>query len=294
MKKITLIAAGICLAMAATAQPNYRKSTIITDGGAQLTGVADVKEWEKNPRSISFKQDVKDAEPQRYTVKDIRSFEVEGQEQYERYAVSISMDKVKELNRGLDTTRANDVVFLKVIRKGAVLNMYSYTDDVKTRYYIKTQTDNTPVELVYKKYLNPDNATVQVTYERYKNQLEAVARAHAGVNVQKVTNKLQTSRYNEADLSKIADVINNEERRVDAKKPSPFRVYAGAALNISKATYSGIHELANGATANTSLYPKIAVGVDMMSKPAVGRFLLRAELSATGGKYEIYKSKSRH
>lgn len=292
MKSFVIAIFTLLYFITAQAQPNYQKATVTTRNGEKQQGWINFKEWNQNPRSISFKSDKNKNEPTKYTVSDINSFEVVGLEQYERYPVKVSTDNVNPvsgLSLGPVNTSVDDTVFLKVIRKGKTVNLYSYTDNLKTRYYIKGKEDSTPVELVYKRYMHPNHSNKEVSDEQYKNQLISASKQSQNIDMAELLGVLRTTRYMQTDLGKVADMINHRQHQSDASGPSPFRFYVGAALYSSQASYSGDHALATGATNKTSFYPKVAVGVDILNKPAIGRLVYRFDVSFTGGKYEMTK-----
>lgn len=275
------------------AQANYQKATITKNNGEKLQGWINYKDGKRNPESISFKEQLKSSETRTYTVNDISAFEIQQMERFERFKVRISMDKqrpIEELTTGPDYSYNEHAVFLKVIRKGKHLDLFSYEDRIKIRYYVRGKEDEVPVELVYKKYLDPRHSGKQVTNEEYKAQLALLSKRDK-INMAGLLELLQVTAYTEKSLSKVVDMVNGRNgQHSQTHKPSATHFYAGIGLNVSKAAYRGSNVLAEHADNKTSFFPKAAVGVDIWNNPFTGRLVFRFDLSLAGAKHEISQS----
>jgi hypothetical protein len=113
--------------------------------------------------------------------------------------------------------------------------------------------------------------------------------AKYGRSIEKLTNKIKISGYNEADLVGIVNNINGVEGLGNngGAKTSPVRFFAGAGINISKLSYSGETPLALDATNKTSYGPRVDLGIDAFLNPNVGRLLLRAEVSFSTANLQV-------
>jgi hypothetical protein len=272
------------------AQSNYQKATIITNNSEKLNGWVNYKEWNQSPTVISFKTDPENSEIKKYTVKDISYLEVQNMEYYERFYVSISTDKrepLSELTVGPDNSQIKDTVFLKIIQKGKSIDLYSYRDKIKTRYYIKEKGKDNPEELTYKKYMDSKNPDRLVTVEDFKHQLIEVAKG-TKANTSTLLELLLTTEYKEKDIARITDLINGStSKSYPLNKPPKTSFYVGAALSSSKASYDGDHVLAANATNKISYFPKLTMGIDFRNNPFIGKLLIRFDLSFTGAKHEM-------
>jgi len=86
----------------------------------------------------------------------------------------------------------------------------SYADDLKTRFFIAANYTAKPVELVYRIYYNSidENGWDRTSYENtFKSQLYQRA-VDAGVMNPALKNQVKATEYNEADLLRIAGLIN--------------------------------------------------------------------------------------
>src|SRR4051812_6250005 len=128
----------LLLPFLSTAQSNYKPGYIFENSGDSIPGLIDYKESDKNPSTIWFKSTV-DAPAKVYKVEDCKGYGVNGIERYERFSVkkSLSTEELSKLSVGLDTSWTRVTVLLKVIQAGKKLSLYSYTDNIKTRFYLK-------------------------------------------------------------------------------------------------------------------------------------------------------------
>ena len=111
---------------------------------------------------------------------------------------------VQQLSTVPDTSTKTATVFLKIIQSGKNVTLFSYTDELKTRFYILDNTESQPQELKYLLYLNSENTESIVTRKIYQGQLSAIA-ASAHLNI---SSMIANARYVEPDVSAIVSKIN--------------------------------------------------------------------------------------
>src|SRR5690349_21598375 len=93
MKRTVTLALCCLVFITSYAQKNLKEGFVVLNNGDTLKGFIDYREWYKNPNSVLFS--VANAEDmQRYKLKDITSFAVNGREMYQRYLVKVSMDRI--------------------------------------------------------------------------------------------------------------------------------------------------------------------------------------------------------
>ncbi len=106
--------------------------------------------------------------------------------------------------------------------------LYSYADNIKTRYFISKNLNDQPEELIYRIYYNKDdeNGRDRTSYDRtFMKQLSAVAEKlnDAGLN-----EMILKSDYSETDLINIAGRINGisdkELLKTGASHHSPLKI----------------------------------------------------------------------
>jgi hypothetical protein len=194
------------------AQSNYQPGLIVNLKGDTIRGMIDYIEWEYSPKSILFKSDSL-ASPQKFTVNQVKFFNVSVGHlaAFQRYVGPITTDKIDadHIQNGRDSSFKIDTVFLRLLQDGPRLKLFSYTDNLKTRFFIAGNFFEQPVELTYRMYWNTIDATDdRTTYETaFKGQLYDI-----GVKDQVMSPSLKAiiskSAYTEPDILKITSAIN--------------------------------------------------------------------------------------
>lgn len=276
-------------------QSNYKPGYVVTNSGEKIPGLINYKERSQNPTSFSFKPGER-AAAQTYRIEDCKEYGLNGLDTYQRFVVDVSQSK-EELSRlsfGLDTTVIRDTVFLKVVQAGKNVTLYSYSDEIKTRFYIKEEGSSQPVELVYAIYYVVENGTTgntnkTETYNKYVRQLNGLMLKNH-ILMPSSDDRMRRIVYNKASLLDIVSLIN-DEHEATGKKGSRF--FVGAGLNSSKANYHGGQIFIQpGLSAKESFAPMVTAGIDLYANPNIGKLLFRAEVSFTTSKSEITKLNS--
>jgi hypothetical protein len=150
--------------------------------------------------------------------------------EYERYEGPISTDytELEHLHNGRDTSFRLDTVFLKVLQKGKNLVIFSYTDNLKVRYFAVDNAGGQPKELIYRVYYksSEENTTNGQAYENtYKSQLYDAA-TKAGVLTENLKNYIEKAEYQENDILAIASKINGvsatDPTKNNLSRPNPI------------------------------------------------------------------------
>ncbi|HEY8780927.1 MAG TPA: hypothetical protein VIM16_04865 [Mucilaginibacter sp.] len=284
-----LLFALFLLPLFTMAQSHYKAGYVVTLKGDTLHGFIDFQEWDSNPTAISFKSVVSDPAPQRFTTSNISFFNVDGLATNKKYVCSISMDVTNTgyIGEGRDTSFKIDTVFLQILQKGRNLALYSYRDNVKTRFYIGETPGYIPTELTYRLYFDRDATNIPgntVNENTYQKQLFALAIKYNALD-DKLTAMLENSftSYNKDDLLAIVSRINNISKAEFEKKyteHSKFNFYVSAALNISRTSSSSVSSYtAGGGRAYTSYLPAVSFGINVTPNPNAGKVELRGEIS---------------
>jgi hypothetical protein len=276
-------------------QSNYRPGYVVTNAGEKIPGLINYKEKEQNPTSINFKPGER-AAAQTYKLADCREYGLNGLESYQRFAVDVSQSKgdLSDLAFGLDTTFIRDTVFLKVVQAGKNVSLYSYTDKIKTRFYVKEHGSDQPVELVRAIYYVVENGAAgnrnkTGTYNKFVRQLNGLMLKNHVLTAANA-DKLRRVIYSKSSLLDIVSLLN-DERAATGRKGSRF--FIGAGVNSSKANYHGGRIFIQpGLSEKTSYAPMVTAGIDLFANPNIGRIIYRAELSFTTSKSEITKLNS--
>jgi hypothetical protein len=284
MKRL-LVWLYLALPVLSFGQANYVKGYVITNSNETLKGYVDYQGRIYTPSAVQFKTGLSEA-PQTYTVENCAGYGADDKEYFERFTVNMSVayTRTSMLAVGLDTSYKRKTAFLKVLQKGKNVTLYSYTDEVKERFFLLRKNDKEPFELFRAQYLNKNSANVLGDF-RYRTQLMNVLTAteDAGAYDPLAINVL---RYEAQDLLKVVSAINDQK---PPKSGVPgIRFFAGAGLNLSKVSYVGNHALAiDEARSTATPAPLITAGLDIFLDPLMRRFLIRLELSAFASKNKV-------
>ncbi|HVW96450.1 MAG TPA: hypothetical protein VHA56_10830 [Mucilaginibacter sp.] len=283
---------AVCMPRLLFSQSNYLAGKVVTSKGDTLKGYIDYRDWNNNPDVISFKSSLSDAGTQKFTTSDIVFFSVDNVEAFQKYSGRISMDgiNISHLNTGKDTSFKMAEVFLRILQKGNNVALYSYTDNLKTRYFISDSPDFTPSELVYRIYEANDASGLARTHtdQTYLRQLNSLAIKY-GVLDDALERTLARSDYQKPALMLIAGKINKlseQEYRKNYDKQSAKYFYAGAGVNLAttkpspNSTYEGA-----GGTSYTSALPLLKAGINMFALAHSEKIEFRFEVSLSEWKY---------
>jgi len=285
--KRSLIWFFLAMPMLCAAQSNYLNGYIIKDNQDTLKGYVDYLGRIFTPAAIKFKKELNE-KTQGYTVEDCAGFGIDNKEYFERYTVNISQayTRVSNLKEGLDTSFIKETVFLKVLSRGKNVTLFSYTDEIKERFYLKSNQDAVPYELFRAQYLEKNSYSIKGDY-RFRNQIRKEMSGHDGVGYYN-PKKLELLRYEQEDLVKVVFAINGQ--KVPKVKPSGIRVFAGAGISASLPKYSKNGVLGNDDNVFSGSYvPMINGGLDVFLDPSKGKYLLRFEAVLLNSKNNITK-----
>ncbi|WP_276089884.1 hypothetical protein [Pedobacter sp. JY14-1] len=275
-----------------TAQSNYLKGYVITVSGETLQGYVDFKGTYQTAESLKFKKD-EDAPAETYNLENCLGYGVDGKAYYERFTVNVSQayTRTSNLRPGLDTSYRRQTVFLKVLQRGKPFTLFSYTDEIKERFYLQSSLDKEPVELFRAQYLTGTGYEVKGDY-RFRTQLLNAMTAN-GVEDRYDITKLDVLRYDGSDLIKVVAAANGQ--RLPRETASRFAFFAGAGINVAELSYKGSHILsADDVRTKRSTELMLNAGCDLFLDAERKRIVLRAELAYFSSKNEIRKSEYIH
>ncbi len=280
-------------------QRNYQPATISKSARDTLSGFVDYQEWIANPKFIDFKKNNQSTEQAiRYTPETITYFNISGYEAYQSYSGPVSTDEtnIARLEGGRDTSSQMVSAFLKVLASGKNLTLYAYTDDIKTRFFIKESADVQPHELIYRVYYSLVQDAQRTIYENtYKNELSILTEKYGLAN-NRTQARLERLNYNADDLTEVINYLNQVETKVTAEEKSSaakgFIIYAGVGANLATYVPTGNYATAANHTTSTSFLPLANVGVNFYFNPATQRAALRVELFAAASRYNTSGSGS--
>jgi hypothetical protein len=285
--KSTILPALLLAPFFLFSQSNFKKGYFINNANDTISGFINYKDFPLHPRSITFSDVLTSPKSQVYPISEVRAFCIEGYESFERHFVSMTMTKMSldglsELDYGTES----DTVFLKVVIKGNHLDMFSYTDKVKTRYYIKEADQSSPVELLYKQ-------DKERTYPIFQRQLTTIAIKHQKLS-DKLNLNIQQALYSRPAISKIVSDINDRSEKnfsLAKNKKQKLRILVGTGVNHNSLTYGGRNIITyesnsppgpiifRDKVSYTSYSPSFSIGFDLLTNADIQRLVIRNELS---------------
>ena len=274
------------------AQGNYKPGYVVNLTGDTLHGFIDYREWENNPRSILFKNTINQTKPENFSVHTSNAFAIINAEYYQKFAVRLSTDKtdINNLPLAIDTTFIMDTVFLRLDTRGKYFSLFTYTDNIKSRFFALETGHNTPVELSYHVYYNAAESSSLQRLNTYRDQLRYFSQK-AGADSGKIAQQILITNYSESELVKITQLINGSfNQQFTPQKRNGNRWLLGAAINYSTLKLlirAGSSFGSDKNTNSSSVLPKIDAGIDLFVNKATQRLLVRLELGLTANKYDI-------
>jgi hypothetical protein len=225
----------ICVSVLSNAQKGFLKGFIINNAGDTIEGLIEPWRGDLNPASFKFKTTA-ESEVKTYDTTDVNYFSIGGQD-YQRFRLPITMDS-QDPKKAASTSDViepvTSAVFLEVIKTGKKITLFSYTDEVKTRFYMTNQKNNSPIELIYRvrridtQSSSPNSNTYAANsgYAKgnpnynynfaYRGMLANVA-DEAGAMTDKLKFKIKKCGYNSASIREIVDDINFDANRNSTK-----------------------------------------------------------------------------
>lgn len=287
MKKTISFALCYLLCIAAFAQKNLKEGFVVLNSNDTLAGFIDYREWYKNPTGVQFST-TKETPVKRYKIRDVSYFSINGRETYQRFTVMISMDRKSMGNIGeKDTASRRDTVFLKVLQQGKNISLFSYSDDVKQRFYILPANETVPVELQNSVYLLNGQVTSEM---EYRPILAGISRRFP-TGSKELQTLIYTQNYSPNSIRDICYRINGIDqqvvKKVEKNKPASLRFFAGLSANRGLISFEGDNHY-TGKSSEPSYGLEVHAGADMFVNPAVGRMFFRTQLSVSSYQTEGY------
>ncbi len=293
MKYLKIILIGILFPLISTAQSNFQPGFVVTLKGDTIKGFINNEKWDSNPIKISFKDSLNTNNVREFNKNNINYFCIDSLVCYKKYSSSISLNNIDIDNLGSesDTTYKVDTVFFKVLQYGKYVSLYSYTDKIKTRYYLGEYPDYSPKELIFRIYKNsgivPINRNVTQegnTYIEniYLKQLFAAAAKYNSIDGE-LTRLFNFGKYKDYSLEEIVTKINKHD--IDKTHNSKINYFVGAGLNVSSIS-SNSNYTNDGGQSYSSAFPYISSGINITPDSKTQKFELRFELQLSINNYD--------
>jgi len=290
MKYLYLFAFFLSVSLSSFAQSNYKPGYVVDLKNDTLKGFIDYQEWEINPKEFTFKSNLNQSEPQTFSIDDANAFGITGAEYFQKFTFSktTASTNLNKISVKLDTTRIQDTAFLKIIIKGKNVSLYSFTDKIKTRFYVLNSKDIQPVELgYYLYYLKEDNNAYQTLY-MFRSQLQDLADNY-NVKSEKLTPKIERAKYQEDDIKEIVGAINGglSSQNFEPSNVSGFRALMGGAARFNQLVTGGGNVFFPDGTSANAVSPVVSVGIDYFINKHTQKVIFRVETELTSAHLTI-------
>ncbi|MFD0795093.1 hypothetical protein ACFQZX_15835 [Mucilaginibacter litoreus] len=271
----------------ATAQSNFKQGYILDAKNDTIKGYIDYREWNKNPKQISFKPTL-DQAAKTYTVNTANGFGITGIEYYDRAVVSVSTSPItlSRLPASVDTSAIIDTVFLRVRVNGSKLTLYELETFEKVIFYIGEKQKATITPLKQYLFLNEENRMI-VNSNKYIPQLLNLAAIYQP-NDAKLKQLIANANYNIRYLSPIIIRLNGDAWDTQTVVDNTsVRYFVGAGVTNARLKFSGDNApFSNGKTA-TSLSPMLSAGIDYLFNKRTEKTVLRLEAALTLSSFNL-------
>jgi len=167
--------------------------------------------------------------------------------------------------------------------------LYSFTDKLKTRFYILDVKNNILTELNYYVYLDEYNKATNV--KKFQRQLYYFA-AKYKTEDDGLQARINRAEYNQSALIDVIGRINGTTGQTpiaQGLKPS-LRYFVGAGYKYNRLVFAGRADLLAEGHKKGSSSPAIAAGIDYVINQQTQRVILRAELVYSSGSYNFLRS----
>lgn len=264
------------------AQSNFKKGFVVSAPGDTLHGYINYQELGgKEPRTLAFKSGEAEQNIREFTPATSRFVALEDLVAYQSFQGRISQDAIKtnNLSMVMDTSTLVAQVYLKVVLQGPNVALYSYTDAIKTRYFLRKKQG--PIqELGFRKYYitSGHNANRQIqTLKPFTGQLWLAA-LDLQLGTPALEKKIKQAQYTSRDLEEIVNLLNQVDPEQLPKQKKNTRFFAGLGAIQTSFGINGIHSLAVNTVSPASYSPKVSLGLDAFQNRHIQRLFYRAEL----------------
>jgi hypothetical protein len=281
MKTFYLAIACLLSPFFGLAQANFKKGYVVNTQGDTLRGFINYQELRgKEPGLLAFKTSGSDKATLEFPPATSRYAEITGLVAYQSFQGRISMDVtvLPRLSHGMDTTKQAVTIYLKVLQKEKNVSLFSYTDQLKTRFFLQVKEGQIQ-ELGFKKYYYKQTNSVR-TLKPFTGQL-LLAAMDLNLNTPALQKQIASAQYQALDLVAIASILNEldpQQQDQQLSQRNNTRFFTGLSINHTDFSVKGQHPLASNAESKTSYLPAVSLGLDLFLNPHIQQLFFREEL----------------
>ncbi|MEH0157717.1 outer membrane beta-barrel protein [Limibacter armeniacum] len=300
MKILYSIIICIFVLQQAYSQSNYQPATVIDSKSDTLLGWVDYRDWDINPKEISFKKTLEE-DAIILTPTDISAFSVQG-ETYKSALVEIetSSRNTQTLSSSPSIQTITAQVFLQELFNRQKKLFHLKNQDRANFFYI-VQNDSTYKLLIYKKYLSKQNSrqltrNVIAENKKYQGQLrfyfQDLPSIHKRVNQTEYTRKSMEELFQEYYLKSHPEAVQANKPQ---KNTTDLYIVAGAGLSSLALEGEMFRELPQNL--NTVSY-FAGVSLDISLPRNLAKWSINNELTLNNynykGNYKDYTNEDRY
>lgn len=164
MNKIILSILALFITSVACGQIQFEEGYYITQSGEKVLGLIENKDWNDNPENFNFKQN-ENSEIVSLSVVNVSEFGLLNLRFLKAdVEIDLSRDQVRELTSQRAPNFIKKTVFLKYLQDG-VADLFFYRENSVFRYFFRLNEES-PKQLVYKKFLQGDKIAVNNHYQQ--------------------------------------------------------------------------------------------------------------------------------
>lgn len=290
MKYLYVFISLLFISLSSSAQSNYKPGYVVDLKNDTLKGFIGYKEWENNPKSFTFKSNLNQSRPQKFSVDDANAFGISGAEHFQKFIFSktTAPDDFDKILVHLDTSRVLDTSFMKIVIKGKNVSLYSFKDLIKTRFYILNNKKHQPEELDYYNYYAKDNENKYQTLYIFRAQLQDLADIY-NVKGAELAGKIKYAKYKESDIKDIVAFINGgiSSQNLESNNVFGFRIFAGAAARFNKLVLRGGSTFFPDGTGTDVSSPVVSAGIDFFINKHTQKVVFRTEVELSSAHYTV-------
>lgn len=297
LRIITCTMFGVFMFQTSFCQENYLPGFIITLQEDTVKGFIDYRNWDKNPKTISFKTGDRQ-EKHSYTPLELKEFTVNT----ERYVgaiveTEISPSKVINMQTTSQLQLRADTAFLESVILGSKSLYYLKNEEGNENFYID---QDAKIELLmYKKYYQlQDGSKVIRENKKYMEQLSFYFK-----DCSSIRSKIANTHYSRKSLEKLFDVYYSctQADMAFRKKAEKTRVETGVIVGASSTSVKFRSDVnAHLVNSNYNRSTDFAAGIffDMIIPRTQSKLSLYNDLSYTSyqvrGQYNTYEDENKH
>lgn len=277
----------IVMASDLSAQSVQKKGYVVLNNGDTLHGWIDYHNWEKNPSSVSFKNDSLTGTATRYSKYDLQAIEITGFDRYIK-AIVEKDDRPVEIGELLPlemNAASTDTVMLRVLVKGSQFDLYELNDR-KSHFFIKRAGENIK-ELTYIVSISSENMSVR-TQKIFINQLKGYLSNMAVSD--ELSKKIDRADYKEKYLTPIVNEMNKisgsvEYTTAEQRKKILTSFFAGGGVGYSNLKLKGSNTAFDNKQFSGGIVPLIVAGVEVSSPRNLQAIALRLDATVSRASY---------